>query len=127
VSDVTVTPPDTTAWWDVATVTTEALKILRLTATDVDASRITALVPVAGQLVNQFLDVETPTPPDVLPAPPAPVTQALVYAVVELYRQKDSPPSTADDFGLSPGYVPADPLQPVRAMLAPFRRRWGVG
>ena len=118
-----VPPPDTTAWWDVDTATGDALAILRLSGTDVDAARVRALVPVAGHLINQFLD--TPDPPMVAPADP--VFQALTYATVELYRQKDSPPSTGDDFGLSPGYVPADPLQPVRAMLAPYRRRWGIG
>ena len=117
-----VAPPDASVWWDVDQTTADALAILRLTGTDVDAARIRALVPVAGQLVNQFLDA---TEPDV--SMPAPVAQALTYATVELYRQKDSPPATADDFGLSPGYVPADPLQPVRAMLAPYRRRWGIG
>ena len=64
-------------------------------------------MPVAGQLINQFLAaVAAP-----VGAVPAPVVHALTYATVELYRQKDSPPATADDFGLSPGYVPADPLQ----------------
>ncbi|HET9665680.1 MAG TPA: hypothetical protein VFP09_02945 [Desertimonas sp.] len=119
-SDVVV-PPDASEWWDVPSTTGDALAILRLTDVDVDAARIAALVPVAGQLINQFLD--QPSPGAVIADP---VVQALTYAVVELYRQKDSPPSTADDFGLSPGHVPADPLQPVRAMLAPYRRRWGL-
>ena len=116
-----VPPPDPSVWWDVDETTADALAILRLSGTDVDAARIRTLVPVAGQLINQFLD--SPDPPTVMPDP---VVQAHTYTVVELYRQKDSPPSSADDFGLSAGYVSADPLQPVRSMLAPYRRRAGV-
>ena len=121
-SDVTVPPSDTSVWWDVDGTTGDVLAILRLSDVDVDAARIRALVPVAGQLINQFL-AATVAPAGTMPDP---VVHALTYATVELYRQKDSPPAGADDFGLSPGYVPADPLQPVRAMLAPYRSRFGV-
>ena len=95
-SDVTVPAPDATEWWDVTSITGDALAILRLSGTDVDAARIEALVPVAGQLVNQFLDLEGPM---LIVADP--VVQAVTYTTVWLYRQKDSPPAGADDFGLS--------------------------
>lgn len=118
-----IAPPDTTVWWDVDEITAAALAVLRLTETDVDAARIRALVPDGGQRLNQFLDQSA--------APSSPVpetwTNELVAVVVRLYRQEGSPPASADDFGLSPGYVPSDPMQQSRAALAPYRRRFGVG
>lgn len=124
-SDTYPAPPDASVWWDVDEITAAALAILRLQSTDVDAGRVRSLVPVVGQAINNRLDAwETawPTPP-----PPEPVNQALIYGVVELYRSKDSPPTIADDFTLATGYLPVDPLRPVATLLAPYRRRWGVG
>lgn len=117
-----IAPPDTSVWWDVDTVTVAALDVLRLTEDDVDADRIRTLVPDAGQRINQFLD--QPTPADVILET---WTNELVAVVVRLYRAEGSPPASADDFGLSPGYVSSDPMQQSRAALAPYRRRWGVG
>lgn len=117
-----IAPPDTTVWWDVDEITAAALDVLRLTETDVDADRIRTLVPDGGQRINQFLDQTAP--PVVVPET---WTNELVAVVVRLYRAEGSAPVNADDFGLSPGYVPSDPMQQSRAALHPYRARFGVG
>ena len=121
-TDVAVSPPDQTAWWDVAETAASALAQLRLESTDVDATLIEELVPVAGERINNRLDR---TAPPVTPVP-ASWSQALVRAVMALYRAKASPPSDPD-LSLSLGYTPADPLAEVWPLLAPSRERWGVG
>ena len=118
-----IAPPDTTVWWDVDEITAAALDVLRLTEADVDAARIRTLVPDGGQRINQFLDQTAPPPSP----PPETWINELVAVVVRLYRAEGSPPAAADDFGLSAGYVPSDPLQQSRAALHPYRRRFGVG
>lgn len=45
-----------TAWWDAPTILASVLAKLRLTNTDIDVARITALVPAAGYQINRRLD-----------------------------------------------------------------------
>ena len=123
---MTVTAPDVSVWWDAATVTAAALAQLRLVDGDVDAGRVDSAVDPAGQIINNFLDRD---PADPLPTPPPePVEQAHVTVVINLYRNKDAPPSGLDGAILG-AWTPTffDPLAGVRSTLAPYRRRYGVG
>ena len=119
---VAVTPPDQTVWWDVPATVADALAVLRLTEGDVDAARITELVPVTGWRINERLDRTGPPPTP----PPDTWQQALVYGVCALYRAKDS--TRVDlDTGFGPGDVPVDPLAGVWPLLQGSRQRFGVG
>lgn len=124
---MTVTAPDVSVWWDPAAVTAAALDVLRLTDVDVDADRVGGHVATAGQAVNQGLDRD---PVDAFTTQTAPVqlVDALVQVVVELYRRKDSPPTSVDGM-LAGAWRPQsiDPLAGVRALIAPFRTRRGIG
>lgn len=119
-------PPDQTVWWDPAAVTAAALAVLRLTAGDVDADRVAALVPAAGARINDVLDRDADNP---VPTPaPAPLVDAIVHVVVELYRAKDAPPSSVDGLIASAWRPPTvDPVAGVRAMIAPYKQRFGIG
>jgi hypothetical protein len=124
-----VAPPDQTEWWDADATTTAALEQLRLEAVDVDAVRVAELVPTAGAAINDYLDVD-PYADVIWPGvdPPAPLADAVVQVVVELYRRKDAPASTADGMMLT-AWRPAsfDVLAGVRALIRPYKRRFGVG
>ncbi len=120
-TDVAVSPPDQTAWWDVAETAASALSQLRLESTDVDATLIEEQVPVAGWEINQFQDRTGPPIAGDLPT----LQWAIVRVTMAMYRAKASPPSDPD-LSLSLGYVPADPLAEVRPMLARLRNRMGV-
>lgn len=125
------TPPDQTVWWDVDTVTEAVLDVLRLESGDVDDGRVRGLVPVAGARINDVLDRPDTDPVvvDVVTGTaPAPLVAAIVAVTVELYRQKDAPPTSVDGLIASAWRPPSvDPVASVRAMITPYRRRWGVG
>ena len=125
-TDVAVSAPDQTVWWDAADVAAAAMKVLRLETGDVDETRVAGYVPAAGELVNAWQDR---APGDVIPdPPPAGWTEALVQIVVELYRRKDAPPSSLDGALLGAWRPPVtDPLYQVRALMRGAKRRWGVG
>ena len=122
-----VAPPDTTVWWDPVAVQADALAVLRLADTDVDADRIADLVAVAGAAINDYLDrpADAPVPP--VPAAPAVLVDAIVQVVVELYRRKDSPPSSVEGM-LASAWRPAsiDALAAVRPLIRPYKARHGI-
>ena len=118
-SDVVTT--DTTVWWDVDQTVADALAVLRLSDDDVDADTIRAFVPEVGQPHQPV-----PRPAEHHRVVPDTWVQELTKPDDPPVPAKDSPPATADDFGLSPGYVPADPMQPSGADARPVPRRWGV-
>jgi hypothetical protein len=124
---VTVTAPDVSVWWDVDVVAAAALAQLRLTDGDVDASRVADAVDPAGQSINQYLDRDPADAYDPTTAP-AQVQDAVVQVTVELYRRKDAPPASIDGM-LAGAWRPqsVDALAGVRAQLAPFRARRGIG
>jgi hypothetical protein len=128
-SDVdVVTPPDQTVWWDVDATVANVLEQLRLTATDIDAERITELVPAAGYAINAYIDRVDPLPAS--PLTPAAVTAALEQIVVELYRRKDAGSGNPTDYSVAAivsRFGSVDPLGEVRAQLQPFKQRWGIG
>jgi hypothetical protein len=118
---MTITPPDATVWWDVDEVTAAALAVLRLEAGDVDAARVRALVPTAGEQIAQYVDAVAV--PVVIPAT---WDQAIVDVTVALYRAKDTPPASPD-LAFAGGYTPpVDALSTVRSALRPYRQRWGM-
>lgn len=123
---MTSAPPDQTVWWDAAATATAVLEALRLADGDVDADRIDTLIPVAGAIVNDYLDraEALPTPP------PAPVQWALEQTVTALYRSKDAGSGNPDDFSveaLVTRYRSVDPVADVLATLRPYKQRFGIG
>lgn len=118
-TDVVVTPPDASVWWDPAAVTASALARLRIGAGDVDAGRVAALVDPAGQNVNAYLDRPAAAPSPV----PAVWADAVVTVVVDMYTAQSVPASSELAF---PGYLVTDPLRNVRTALAPWKQRAGM-
>jgi hypothetical protein len=121
---MTVTAPDATTWWDPAATTAAALDQLRLGGSDVDAARVADLVEPAGQRINNYLDRVDP----VQSPAPGPLVYAVAQVVVELYRNKDAPTTSADGF-MMPAWRPGaiDPLAGVRTLIDPYRQRRGIG
>lgn len=116
------------AWADHDAVLTDALDVLRLTATDPDAERVSACVDAAITLVDHFLDRDDTDP---LPGPPPPdaVQRGCVQVTVELYRRKDAPFGVLDAWspdGPGPLRIGNDPMARVYGLLLPHRRLWGI-
>jgi hypothetical protein len=126
VTDVAaVAPPDTSVWWDPASVTAAALAQLRLTDGDVDAGRVGSAVDPAGQMINQYLDRDPVDAYDAVTVP-AQVAAEQVQVVIRMYRAKDQPAASLDGMMLTaPPLI--DPLTGSRRALDPFRKRRGIG
>lgn len=117
-------PPDQTVWWDEPATVAAVLDVLRLDEADPDAARVVGLVAAAGARINDVLDRVDPLPSP----PPAPLANAIVTVTVELYRAKDAPPSSIDGLVAASWRPPTvDPVAAVRAMLLPYKQRFGVG
>lgn len=112
-------PPDDAAWWDQGATLAAVLHQLRLQSGDVDDTRVSALIPAAGYLINTYLDRC-----DAAPGPPAnPVLQeALQRQTIVLYGRQD-PTST---FVPAPSPSPTGLDPEVQAMIEPFRQRVGA-
>lgn len=120
------TAPDQTVWWDTPATLARALDVLRLDSGDVDAGRVATLVLAAGARINDVLD-RCPDNPVPVP-PPAPLADAIVQVTVELYRNKDAPPSSIDGLIAQSWRAPSvDPVAGVRAMILPYKQRFGIG
>ena len=63
-----VAPPATDEWWDTVLTKAAVLHQLRLREGDVDEDRVEALIPVAGQLINVYLDRPAVSPGWPVPA-----------------------------------------------------------
>lgn len=100
---------------------------LRLGFDDEDGDRIARKAAVAVEQIVAYVDRVEPWP-DAVDAWPAAVLDAAVTVTQELYRRKDAP------FGLlaernvdgERTRISSDPLAGVRALLAPYRQRWGI-
>jgi hypothetical protein len=117
--------PDDAAWWDSSTTRDAALHRLRLQSGDIDDTRVSALIPAAGYLINDFLDRCDAAPGP----PPNPVLQeALIIVTVNLYGKDPANGTSTSDFAaMSVGTLgDVDPLGTVRSMLMPFKERFGV-
>ena len=121
-----IAPPATDEWWDPVSTKAAVLHQLRLREGDVDEDRVEALIPVAGHLINVYLD----RPADSSWPVAATLQPALEQVTIELYRRKDAPLSGSNDWASTAGMLPfgqVDPIAQVAAELAGQKRRWGVG
>lgn len=124
----TAEPPVQTEWWDPDEVAGRVLVVLGLDADDPLADRIDELIPAAGARINDYLDRRADDPVPAAPAAPPVLVDSLVQVVVELYRRKDAPPSSVDGLLAGAWRPPStDPIAGVRAAIAPYKRRWGIG
>lgn len=123
---MTVTAPDVSVWWDATAVAADVLARLRLAGGDIDAEWITALIAPAGQAINQRLDRD-PADAFTVDTAPAQLHVAIVQVVLELYRDKDAPPSSVDGMIAAAWRPPSiDPTLGVRYLIDPYRTRRGV-
>lgn len=116
----TTDAPDQTVWWNRPAVATAVLAKLRLQSSDVDAASIEALVDVAGEMINDYLDRVHPDPASSLAR-----DNALVELTAELYGN-DVPTfingvRVAQPPGVDPGAVAS-----IMAALRPQKQRFGV-
>jgi len=123
VSDVSVAAPAALPW-DVESVASSALDILRLDPTDEDAERINTAAQSATELVDSLLDYAVA--PVLIPGP---VFDSAVNLTVELYRKKDAPFGVTDSWSSdgSSVFISADVFRGVRSTLWRYKSRFGVG
>lgn len=122
--------PPLTSWdGDPATLLEGARKLVGLSVSDPDMSRLSECVDTCVEAVRFWLDGVVPfDDASKPPAIPAGIYQGCLLATVEGYRRKDA------TFGLSgsftadgiPVRIAADWLAPVRVLLAPYKERWGL-
>ena len=123
-SDASVTPPVANVW-DVNDITAQALAVLRMDDTDVDAGRVADAADVATVRLDAYLDavdpIDTTTMPD--------VTQAAVELTIEVYRTKDAPWGVLDAWSADtvPVRISSDRLRSIRSLVIPRKQRFGVG
>ena len=103
--------------------------MLGLGPADPDMARLAQVVDTTMEQVRAFLDCFVPfDDAEQEAAIPATIYQACLLASVEGYRRKDA------TFGLSGSFtadgipikISNDWLAPVRALLVPYKQRWGV-
>lgn len=114
-------------WNDPAITMRNVLTTLRMDDGDQEIPIVTAAMSAAVAIIDQFLDRVTPLPG---PPPPPPVQQATEQLTIELYRRKDAPFAMLNAT-LPEQDVPLDisatgMLQPVAALLRPYRQRRGL-
>ena len=124
---MTVAPPAQTVWWDPPMLLVNVLDQLRLRDGDVDEDWLERCVAAAGAAVNNYLDADVtpmPTPP------PADVQAALEQVTIEQYRRRDAGAGNPTDWSadmMVTRWGATDILANVRAQLAPYRQRFGIG
>lgn len=120
---MTVPAPDQTVWWDAAAVAGDVLARLRLQSGDVDAERITGLVDVAGEMINDYLDLCDERPVTPVRA------NAIRSLTVELYGRRDIPIIGVGG-NRTVEQVLTDPdltrIGEILASLGPKKERWGI-
>lgn len=126
-SDV-VSPPATDAWWDVAETKAVVCARLRIAddGTDIDDDVVDGLIPIAGHLVNVYIDrVSDTTHPDyVTPyVPSVSLKLALQQVTIDLYRD----PSVIGAGGAVVITEEHPVAQTLRALARPSKERWGIG
>lgn len=112
--------PDQTVWWNSTLVTASVIAELRLQSGDVDEGRITTLVDVAGEMINDYLDRECP-----MSAPTPSMVNALVALTCELYG-RDVPVYVNGARAEQPGGVDPAAVAVIRAAMLPKKQRFGV-
>lgn len=109
--------------WDQAAIVADALAVLRLEATDVDAGRIEADAAEATEQLDAELDRVEVLDTTLV----ASLHGAAVDLTVSLYRRKDAGTGMAATY--TPGgtaAVDVDPLAKVRLLVLPYKQRWGL-
>lgn len=104
--------------WDLDEITTGALAVLRLENDDVDEQTVAEAAATATQLIDVELDkvpVTVPDEPFDAGAVPA-LRVAAIRLAVEVYT---SPPA-------GDPLAPPDPVAVVRAVIRPWKSRWGI-
>ena len=121
----TVAPPAVNPW-DIEDIAAQALDVLRLDPSDMDAVRINTKAAEAVMLIDQYLDMDAPYADTT--ALPAPIIGAAVTLTVELYRRKDAPGGITDSWTVDGSFMrlSADVLKGVRSTLRPYKSRFGV-
>lgn len=122
-----VRPPDRTVWWDVNAVTADVLAKLRLRVGDVDEPRIRALVDVAGEIINDFIDADPHDRTDIEPT--AAWQHAIRSLTRELYGRRDIP-VMAPGGGTRMDRMDVDAdrgrIDDILAGIRTRKQRWGV-
>lgn len=122
-----VTAPDQTVWWNLDAVTADVLAKLRLRTGDVDEPRIRALVDVAGEIINDFIDADPDDPVDVTPT--AAWQHAIRSLVRELYARRDIPvmaPGGSTRIDRADIDVDRARIDDILAGIGTRKQRWGV-
>jgi hypothetical protein len=121
------TPPASAVWYDIDATSAAVLAQLRLEVSDVDESRVRALVPAAAAHIDAYCDRVTPLSG---PPPDAMVDAVLQQVTIELYRRKDvalvGATSTWTADAVSDRYGAGDPIAECLAQLLPYKQRWGM-
>jgi len=123
--------PNPAAWDGNPTFLVDSVRsILSISQADPDVqNRLVPLSYAVTTLVREHLDEELPFDDvDQTTVIPDPITQACVYALLEAYRRKDSMFGiigawSADGIAVR---VSRDWLDGVKAVLQPYRERFGV-
>ena len=119
-----VAPPAANTW-DVNDITAQALAVLRMDGTDVDAGRVADSADVAVARLDAYLDSVDPVDTTVIPE----LIQGAVELTVEVYRTKDAPWGVLDAWSADtvPVRISSDRLRSVRSLIIAHKARFGVG
>lgn len=112
-------------WCDDDRALADALKVLRLPATDVDSARLAMCVATACELITAALDRADDDP---VTGDPSALRTAHYMVAVELYRRKDAPFGVLNAWSPDEGQmrISNDPLRGVYHIILPYKRGWGV-
>jgi hypothetical protein len=112
--------------WDTEDIAAQALDVLRLDPSDMDAERIAAKAEEAVALIDRKLDMVTPYAS--YASIPKPVRGAGVTLTVEMFKRKDAPGGITDAWSADGTFLrlSADVLKGVRSTLEPYVERRGV-
>jgi hypothetical protein len=119
-----VPPPATSVWYDPASTLEAGLAMLRLEGGDVDADRISALIPAAAGNIDAKLDGYV-----AVSGPPAPswAQTALEMETVAIYRAQGNDIVPYASLGGAAPYRDALVGGPaVSSLVAPHKARWGI-
>ena len=119
-----VAPPAANVW-DVNDIAGQALAVLRMDGTDVDAGRVEDAVDVATRRIDGYLDAVTPIDTTTEPE----LVQAAVELSIEVYRTKDAPWGVLDAWSADtvPVRISSDRLRSIRSLVITHKERFGVG
>lgn len=114
--------------WDLDSITSQAMEVLRLEPADPDAERIRTHAFAATDIVDTDLDLLEPWGTGEGSTIPPAVIAVAVSVTVELYRRKDAPFGIVESWSADGvvARIPSDPLRNHRAVMSRYKRRQGV-